>query len=125
MLTSGKTGKGGFFTFNGVWTDLENKGIVRLTRYTDKAKENASRIKTAQLSDDEILVIRETWTPDACVSTYAMKISSTGKPVGEPVEPGAAARLSRQGDPLVIGNRVFFIAGDKVSKELVVTAYQP
>lgn len=125
VLSPGKTKTGGFYTFGGTWTKLENKGIVWLTRYTDKAKENASRIKTAALPDGNILILWETWTPDAYVSTHAMKVSTTGEIIGEPVDLGPVVRLARRDDPLIIGNRILFIAGDKVGKELVVTAYQP
>lgn len=125
VLSPGKTETGGFFTFQGKWTELENKGIVWLTNYSDKAKQNASRVKTAALSDGNFLILWESWTPDAYVSTHAMKVTTTGERIGEPLDLGPSVRLARNDNPLIIGNRILFIAGDKIGKELVVTAYQP
>ena len=47
VLSMGVTETGGFYTFGGKWRDLKNEGIVWLAQYTDKARENASRVKTA------------------------------------------------------------------------------
>ena len=42
ILSKGKAEKGGFFTFGGTWSKQRNTGIVWLTRYSKRSRENAS-----------------------------------------------------------------------------------
>lgn len=125
ILSSGVDETGGYFAFNGTWNEVRNKGIVWLTKYTDKDAQNASRVKAAPLPDGNILVVWEVWTADSYVSTWAMKVSDTGATLAAPYELGPQVRLARQDDPLVVDGRVLLVAGDAAGKELVVTVLTP
>ena len=78
VLSEGPTETGGFYDFGGGWSPQENKGVNWLTEFTSM-EENASRLKAAKLSDGQILVLYETWTGNAYVSTNLMTIDEDGK----------------------------------------------
>ncbi len=118
VRTSGLTETGGFYTFGGSWSDQRNTGVVWLTNYQDKAQENVSRLKTVKLSDGNLLLLWEKWTPYQYVNSYAMKVSETGQKLAGPVELGSQVRFNRRDDAWVLGNQVYWIAGDKAEKKL-------
>ena len=118
VRTSGLTETGGFYTFGGSWSDQRNTGVVWLTNYQDKAQENVSRLKTVKLSDGNLLLLWEKWTPYQYVNSYAMKVSETGQKLVGPVELGTQARFNRRDDVWVLGNQVYWMAGNKAEKKL-------
>jgi hypothetical protein len=81
VLSPGATETGGFYTFGGGWTAQENSGIVWLTDMTPPATFakadwlGATRIKTARLSDDMIVVFYEVWSATKCVHSFAFVCS--------------------------------------------------
>lgn len=118
ILSKGAVEKGGFFTFGGTWSKQRNTGVIWLTRYSKRSRENASRIKALGLRNDTALLIWEKWTPDRYVETYAMKIDRNGKILKGPVALGSQVRLNRRGDAWAIGNKVYLLAGNSVTKSL-------
>lgn len=103
--------KGGFYDFGGGWVPQENRKITWLTRYTDKSRENAARLKAARLGDGTILLLWEKWTPMKYVSTHAMRLAPDGKVVQPAFEMTKGVRLNRRDDVLVLGNSIYMISG--------------
>ncbi len=124
VLTQGITETGGYYTFGGKWSPQMNSGIIWLTNYQNKEQENSSRLKSAQLPDGNILLLWEKWTAASYVNTYGMKVTPRGVKLTEPLELGPEVRLDRRDDPLVSGNKVYLVAGDKVEQQLVVIVLQ-
>jgi len=118
VRTRGITETGGFYTFGGNWSEQRNTGVVWLTHYQDKARENVSRLKVIKLNDGNILLLWEKWTPDSYVNTYAMKVDEVGNPLTDIVELGTQVRLNRRDDAWQVGNAVYFVAGDRSEGKL-------
>jgi hypothetical protein len=118
ILSKGAAEKGGFYTFGGTWSKQRNTGVIWLTGYSKRNRENASRVKAVGLRNDTALLIWEKWTPDRYVETHAMKIDRNGKILKGPVALGSQVRLNRRGDAWAIGNKVYLLAGDSVTKSL-------
>lgn len=118
ILTSGITETGEFYTFGGQKVKQRNTGVVWLTNYRDKSKENASRIKAVPLADGHIIVLWEKWSDRSYVNTYAMKITDYGEIVTPPVELGNMVRLNRTDDPMILGNKIYLAAGNKKDAKL-------
>lgn len=125
VLSQGAVEEGRFKDFLGRWQTQKNQGIVWLTDYSDKNLENASRVKVAPLSDGNILVLWEKWTPTNYVNTYAMKVSPSGEKLSEAIELGTQVRLGRREDALVVGNRILLFAGEKTDGRVIVTVIEP
>jgi hypothetical protein len=124
VLTQGITETGGYYGYDGKWRAQENRGVIWLTDYRNKDQENVSRLKTVGLPDGNILLLWEKWTASTYVNTYGMIVTESGVKITEPIELGAEVRLNRRDDPLVSGNRIYLVAGDKVEQKLVVTVLQ-
>jgi hypothetical protein len=120
VLSSGNAEKGGFYTFQGDWSEQRNKGVVWLTNYRDKNQENVSRLKTLSLGSGKILLVWEKWSANDYVNTYAMLVSESGTILSEAIELGKLVRLNRRDDIWFVGNKVYLIAGNKADKVLEV-----
>lgn len=115
------TETGGFYAFNGSWNPQRNAGLRWLTTYTDADAEHASRLKTAPLSSDSILVIWERWSRTAFRDVRFMIVDPLGNPLlAETPIGGSAMRLSRTDDPLPHGNRAILLNGRGMTMEVVV-----
>lgn len=110
MLTKGPAESGGFYTFGGDWSAQRNTGVVWLTQYRTPDT-NASHIRLAKLADGNALVLWETWTRSAYVTTYGMKLDPLGKVLTPAVNLGATVRLGHRDDVLVRGNDVYVVTG--------------
>ena len=120
VLSKGITESGGFFTFGGSWSEQRNAGLVWLTKYRDKNVETAEHVKTALLSDGNILIIWQTKADREYQNTYAMKIDANGKILTNPVALGAHVRLYRRDDVLALGNKVLVVNGNPAEQKLEV-----
>ena len=118
ILSEGKAESGGFYDFGGGWQALNNEGVVWLTDYKDRDRENASRVKLARLGDDSLIVFWEEWTPESYLRTRMMRISSKGERLSEPVDLGTGLRLGRREDPVVDGNRVLLVSGSSAGAQI-------
>lgn len=124
VRTKGVTETGGFYTFGGSWSEQRNTGIIWLTNYQNKDKENVSRLKTVKLNNGYILLFWEKWTADHYVNTYAMVVSEVGQKPVEPIKLGTHVRLNRRDDIWVMDNQVYLIAGDKNENKLELIVLQ-
>jgi len=119
VLSPGITENGGFYTFGGGWTAQQNVGVTWLMNYKNKDLKNASRLKAVKLAENKILLLWEVWTPSSYVNTYAMTVDSLGnKLITAPIALGSHLRLSPSDDPLLIGNNVYIVSGDKNASKL-------
>eukprot|EP00588_Corethron_pennatum_P014944 CAMPEP_0194280106 /NCGR_PEP_ID=MMETSP0169-20130528/15908_1 /TAXON_ID=218684 /ORGANISM="Corethron pennatum, Strain L29A3" /LENGTH=1205 /DNA_ID=CAMNT_0039024707 /DNA_START=75 /DNA_END=3692 /DNA_ORIENTATION=+ len=114
VLSKGVDATGGFYTFNGDWSSQENKGIIQLTQFTsggagrrklssdDKTQwDNATRLKTAKLSNGNIVIVYEVWSSATYKRTEYMVIDSLGGVVTPSTFIPYALRLAPQ-DPAVM-----------------------
>lgn len=124
VLTQGANEDGSYYDFLGQVRTQKNRGIVWLTNYQNKDQENISRLKAVKLPDGNLLLLWEKWTADTYVNTYAMKVTESGVKLTEPLELGAEVRLNRRDNPLVSGNQVYLVAGDKAEKKLLLIVLQ-
>jgi hypothetical protein len=106
ILSKGIVEKGGFYTFTGGWTEQMNQGVNWLTKYKDKSIESASNVKTHLLPNGNILIL---WEKQA--KTMMMTIEADGKIVQQPFEIGERPALNMRDELLLIGNKVFTVAG--------------
>lgn len=124
VLTKGVEEKGGFYTFGGTWSPQNDSGVVWLTDYRDKDRENASRIKTVGLEDGTILVLWEKWNATAYVSTHMVRIDPYGRRLSAVTDLGPGVRLGRREEPVASGSRVYLFGGDKVTSSLQLFAIE-
>ena len=82
IISEGPEEKGGYYTFNGAWTDLQHRGIKWLTDYPD-LNSNVSRLKTAKISEDKIFLLWEVWTGNEYRYTSYMLADGNGNQIGE------------------------------------------
>jgi len=114
VLSKGVDATGGFYKFGGVWTPQENKGVIQLTQFTsggagrrelssvDKTQwDNATRVKTAKLSNGNIVIVYEVWSSATYKRTEYMVIDSLGGVVTPSTFIPYALRLAPQ-DPAVM-----------------------
>ena len=94
ILSPGGVEKGGFYTFNGDWENLENEGVSWLTDF----KVSANKLKVIK-SGDNFLVMFETWSPDFYVNTQFMMVDKNGKVISKPKELCFPMRFLRTDDP--------------------------
>ena len=120
VVSSGQTESGGFYTFGGAWSPQRNAGVVRLTRYTDPAHENVTRLKVVPRPDASALLVWENWGVHYA-DTMAMKISHAGAILAGPVSLGSHVRLGRTDEPLSRPEGVYLFAGDRAAGRINVT----
>ena len=121
FLSRGITEAGGFFDFQGRWTQQQNMGVVWLTAYKNPKEASAKYLKTVKLKDGNFLFLWEIWANDEYKNTVALKTDQNGKPIGTVVDLGTAVRLDRRNELLVEGNQVLIFSGDTSDKKLSVT----
>jgi len=125
VLSAGAEEKGGFYTFQGKWSEQRNKGIGWLTAYSTTDK-NASRLRVAPLPDGQVLLMWEEWSGAAYLGTYAMKVDGSGSKQGSTISLGRLARLGRRVEPLVTSSgEVLIPAGNKTEKKLELLVVEP
>jgi hypothetical protein len=101
-----------FYTFNGDIQYQRRKGVIWLTNYNDKTKENAVRPKLIQTDKDEYLVIWEKWTDKRYYLSYYLKINSQGKILIPETDLGGV-RLNRGDDPVYFDGKAVWAVGMK------------
>ncbi|MEQ3697440.1 MAG: Ig-like domain-containing protein [Pseudomonadales bacterium] len=111
---------GEFYTFDGLKRGQRVTGIRWLTQYTDKATENASRVRLSERSDGNFTVMWEVWTPTEYVETRAMVIDGEGAEVTPSVVLNGV-RLNRRDDLFSIGDKMYSIVGNKAAGTLEIT----
>lgn len=116
--SSAETGE--FYSFDGIQQDQRVTGIRWLTSYTDKATENASRIRLRDRADGNFLVMWEKWQPSSYVSTHAMVIDANGTVVTQDTEV-SGVRLNRRDDLIRIGNRTYAVVANRTSRSFEIT----
>ena len=108
----------GFYTFDGWWSPQKYRGVVWLTDYRDKTRENATHIKLAPLEAGTFLALWEKWTNNAFISTYGMICDETGRKLTGEINLGDKVRLHRKDDILVRGKQIIWITGQEAALEL-------
>ena len=113
ILNAGIPETGNYYDDAGRRNSQRNTGVHWLTNYTDKSLENATRLKSAKLSNGEILLVWEKWTSDTYANTYAMTIDDQGGVKRGPVSLGSHVRLTRQDDMWVYNDKAYLVDGDR------------
>lgn len=121
FLSRGITEAGGFFDFQGRWTQQQNTGVVWLTAYKNPKEATAKYVKTVKLKDGNFLFMWEIWANDEYKNTVALKTDQNGKSIGTVVDLGNSVRLDRRNELLVEGNQVLIFSGNTLDKKLIVT----
>lgn len=108
-----------FYNFGGGRVLQQNRGVVWLTHYRKKNRENATRPKMMRWGRDRLLVLWEKWALDHHVSTHGMVIDSMGRKKSGGIRLGPV-RFA-QGQRLVrSGGRVYGVAANGRGLEVVV-----
>lgn len=111
-LSPGIKETGGFFTFNGAWTELTNEGISYLTDFKD-LKFTLSRLKNVKITDKLILLLFEIWDPDNYSSTGYMIVDTDGNAKSKIQILCYPLRLFRADDPLYVKDgSIFMVSGE-------------
>jgi hypothetical protein len=114
FLSKGKYEKGGFYTFGGYWSELENYGVTWMTQYKNKTSENVKNIKVIGLPNDKTLIMwskqhEYQWTDGFKQSTFQAVLNREGEFLINPIELGESVILNRRDDILRIGDKVFIL----------------
>lgn len=83
----------GFFDYGGGYTRQQNAGVIWLTSFSDKSKENAAQVRAVNLDKDRILVVWEVWSDRQYRETHAIVINEFGRPLGKLMNLGSHARI--------------------------------
>jgi hypothetical protein len=67
----------------------------------------------------DALILWEKWTPDTYQNTYAMTVRPDGTITQQPVSLGSTFRLNRRDDLFDSAGRIYSVAGDSASRELI------
>jgi hypothetical protein len=118
VLSKGVDESGGFYSFGGTFTKQENKGILWLTRYTDKSSHNVSRVKTAALDGSRVLVIHEIWTGKSYSSTQLTLFHAPTGGVYKSVNLGPILQLGWHDDLIVKDGKVYAVSGNGVDDKI-------
>merc|ERR1719512_531382 len=78
VLSPGKSETGGYFGFNGRWHRQENKGINFLTSLNNAVDKSVSRLKTARLQSDRVLLYWEIWSSTSYEHSQLMVVDDSG-----------------------------------------------
>jgi len=106
---------GGFYDVHGHWTPQENNGVNFLTSF-DSVDSSATRLKTARLSSNAIMLFWEVWTRTEFKYAQLMVVDSTGAIVKGPWTSQFPVQLAIQDDMHVFGGRGIAYAGTKFGK---------
>jgi hypothetical protein len=118
VLSKGIHETGGFYSFGGTFSQQENKGILWLTRYTDKNNHNASRVKTVALDGSRMLIIHEIWTNKGYSSTQLTLLHAATGGVYKSVNIGPILQLGWHDDLIVKDGQVYAVSGNGVDGKL-------
>lgn len=121
VLSKGIHETGGFYSFGGTFSQQENKGIIWLTRYTDKNNHNVSRVKTAALDGNRVLVIHEVWTSGGYSSTQLTVLQAATGAVYKSVNIGPILQLGWHDDLLIKDGQVLAVSGNGVDGKLEIS----
>lgn len=121
VLSKGIHETGGFYSFGGTFSQQENKGIIWLTRYTDKNNHNVSRVKTAALDGSRVFVIHEVWTAGGYSSTQLTVLHAATGAVYKSVNIGPLLQLGWHDDLLVKDGQVYAVSGNAVDGKLEIS----
>lgn len=118
LLSKGPAENGGFYSFQGGWTEQRSTGIIWLTRYSAEEGISARHIKAAPLPDGTILILWETAQKGKHHANWAMTITENGLPAIAPFRLPDQLPLNRRDAVMADGKRVYIAAGDAVDKKL-------
>ena len=110
-LSAGGVEEGGFYTYGGSWSTLNNEGISWISDFRSKTS-TLSRLKTFKISSTRILLMFELWDPSNYVGTYFRIVDENGSPLTEITELCHQLRLLRSDDVFVNSGNGFFINGE-------------
>jgi hypothetical protein len=106
ILSNGINEKGGFYSFDGGWTDQENIGIVWLTNIKNPADQGVRHLKTAKI-DKKVILIWEQTTNSGGKTKILLKIDENGKPIGSAINLGDVITLNRRDDLIVLNGKIY------------------
>jgi len=109
-LSPGPVERGGMYSFDGIWQDQVNMGVVWLTSYAS-LDSSVSRLKTVELAD-KILLMWEIWTKTSYVRSEYMIVDSNGNILVPVTAMDYPLRLTPQDDLKVVGGRPVALVGD-------------
>lgn len=125
VLSKGPVEEGGFYDFNGGWNAQRNAGVNWLTNYRNPKTENASRLRAVPLSADATLLLWEVWGPEEYHTSYAVRVDTAGRALGQPVDLGREVRINRRDDVLVKNGTAYLVMGNAAGKQLEVVVVTP
>lgn len=106
------------YSFVGDLSYCQRKGVIWLTNYKDKNKENVCRPKLVKVGEDKFVALWEKWTSDKYVSTYYLIFNTKGE-ILKPATDVGTIRLNRGDDVVAIGKKVLWVTGNKFSQKLI------
>lgn len=118
VLSKGINEKGGFYTFGGTFAPQENKGVVWLTRYRDVENQNATRVKTARLDGNRLLVLHEIWNRRGYGSSVLSILQTDKGKLEKSINIGALMPLGWRDDLIVKEGFVYAVTGNGVDDKL-------
>merc|ERR1719223_745869 len=110
VLSAGTVETGGFYNLHGQWTPQENRGIRFLTSF-DSVENSTTRLKTARLSSNTIILLWEVWTRTDFKFSQLMVVDDSGAVVNGPWTSQFPVRLALQDDMHVVSGRAVAYAG--------------
>ena len=113
-----------FVDYSGKKFPQKRVGVVWLTDFKNKNKENILRPKLIQLAEDKFLALYEKWSANMYLTTEYLIFNSAGKILHSPVDLGSA-RLNRKDDPVLVNGNVIWVAGKKDKNELKIFDLKP
>jgi hypothetical protein len=124
ILSKGIAEKGGFYTFGGRWTELENYGVTWLTNYNNAEKENVKHIKAVLLPNGNILVIyvvdsvsSNPWkVTDENKQVFMTMLDAQGNTLLQPTALDKSIKLNKRDEIIVLNNQVISVFGTKDKK---------
>jgi hypothetical protein len=125
VLSSGEdSSEISFVDYSGKKFPQKRVGVVWLTDFKNKNKENILRPKLIQLAEDKFLALYEKWSANMYLTTEYLIFNSAGKILHSPVDLGSA-RLNRKDDPVLVNGNVIWVAGKKDKNELKIFVLKP
>ncbi len=118
------SGEIGFYDFGGGFNHQQRRGVIWLTNYNDKEKENAARPKIVYLDENKILVLWESWSSSSFNSTKYMIVNSTGKIIKKETDLGSI-RLGRADEPILVDGKVIWVTGKESKQKLKIISFSP
>jgi len=108
----------GFYTFDGWFSKQQYRGVIWLTAYTDKNRDNAVSPKMVYLGGGRYLALWEKWTNNTFKNLCGCVFDEKGNLLIKETDLGALLRLGRGERIILSGSRVLWITASNSQLEL-------